>query len=36
MFSQCSNISEMDLSQFNASLVINMGLIFQGCTSLTF
>ena len=35
MFSQCTNITEMDLSQFNASLVTNMGFMFQGCTSLT-
>ena len=35
MFSQCANITEMDLSQFNASLVTNMGFMFQGCTSLT-
>ena len=34
MFYGCSNIYEMDLSNFNTSIVENMASMFQGCYSL--
>ena len=35
MFTGCSSITEMDLSEFDISQVIDMDCMFQGCTSLT-
>ena len=35
LFRQCSNITEIDLSYFNTSQVINMTRMFSYCTSLT-
>ena len=36
MFSNISNIIEVDLSQFNTSLIINMAYMFENCESLVF
>ena len=35
MFRECSDITEIDLSNFNTSNVENMQLMFYGCSSLT-
>ena len=35
MFYKLSNVTELDLSQFNTSLVTNMGFMFSKCISLT-
>ena len=35
MFSDCSNITEIDFSEFNSSYIIDMIYMFQGCSSLT-
>ena len=35
MFDQCNNITEVDLSNFDSSIVINTGSLFRGCISLT-
>ena len=35
MFSGCSSLTELDLSGFNTSKVVNMGKMFYGCSSLT-
>ena len=35
MFLECSNITEIDLSNFNTSQVTNMNSMFFGCSSLT-
>ena len=35
MFSNCVNITEIDLSNFDASSVIDMSSMFSGCSSLT-
>ena len=35
MFFQCSDITEIDLSNFNTSKVNNMIGMFNGCSSLT-
>ena len=35
MFNMCSNITEINLSNFNSSLVISMKYMFYNCSSLT-
>ena len=35
MFSGCTNLTSLDLSNFNTSEVTNMGYMFQNCTNLT-
>ena len=35
MFNDCTNITEIDLSGFNSSDVINMAAMFRGCSKLT-
>ena len=36
MFKKCSNISEIDLSNFNSSQVTNMAYMFEECSSLAY
>ena len=33
MFSGCSSLKELNLSNFNTNNVINMGLMFDGCSN---
>ena len=35
MFSGCSSLTTLDLSEFDTSKVTNMGNMFRGCTNLT-
>ena len=35
MFSNCSSLTSLDLSNFNTSRVINMQYMFYGCSSMT-
>ena len=35
MFNECSNLTSLDVSNFNTQNVTNMGLIFCGCSNLT-
>ena len=36
MFSDCSSLSELDVSGFDTSMVTDMSAMFQGCNSLTY
>ena len=35
MFSGCKSLTNLDLSNFNTIKVINMGMMFAGCDSLS-
>ena len=35
MFYECMNITEINLSNFNTSIVTNMNSMFNGCSSLS-
>ena len=35
LFYQCSNITKIDLSNFDTSIITNMAHLFHGCSSLT-
>ena len=36
MFSSCTSLSQIDLSNFNTKYVTNMSWMFFGCTSLAY